>query len=344
MKTTYLFICIFIILALTSCEKSYLNKEVANNPEAIFDQVWKDFDENYSGFAVDHLNWDSVGSHYRNQINASTSQEELWEVLTQMIDELNDEHVKLYNQNNEVFVSGEQHVERTLKQFSLELIAKNYLENVGVVNDYMLYGTIKNTNIGYLFMNAILDEDEQSVAKAIQAMKKAKNIKGLVFDARNCIGGYDQLGAEYASFFANGSHLIYNSQFKKGKHHTDLSSKNPYYTHPASENKFNLPVALLTNRITTSEGEIFTLNMRSFPQVTHFGDTTAGALSIVGPARFLPNGWYYEYSVQLITNPDGSTFEKTGIPPEIVILNQPEDVKNNQDEVLEKATEFLNRY
>ncbi len=344
MRTTYLFICIFIILALTSCEKSYLNTEIENTPEAIFDQVWKDFDQNYSGFAVDNLNWDSVGTHYRKQINSSTSQEELWEVLTQMLNELNDEHVKLYNNNNEVFVSGEQHVERTLEQFSLELIAKHYLENVGVVNDYMLYGTIKNTDIGYLFMNAILDEDEQSVSKAIQAMKKAKNIKALVFDVRNCIGGYDQLGAEYASFFANESHLIYHSQFKKGKTHRDFSSKNPYYTKMASEHRFKLPVALLTNRITTSEGEIFTLNMRSFPQVTHFGDTTAGAMSIVGPARFLPNGWYYEYSVQLITNPDETTFEKTGIPPEMVILNSAEDVRNNQDEVLEKATEFLNQY
>ena len=100
-------------------------------------------------------------------------------------------------------------------------------------------------------------------------------------------------------------------------------------------------MVVLTDEFTVSAGEIFTLNMRSFEQVTHIGDTTAGAHSDVGPARFLPNGWTYEYSIMKYLLPDGSSLEGMGIAPDIYIQNTMQDIGNGEDKVLEYAIEYL---
>jgi len=342
MKSLLRILSLVLAVVLTqACEKSFLQQDQPNEPEVIFETVWQDLDEHYSGFMPGERNWADVYSEYRPQVTAETTESQLWQILTQMLDELNDEHVKLYKDaDGEIFVSGSAKADRAFELFDLELVALEYLEEVGAINDYILIGKIKGTQIGYLYIAAFLDENPDVLKESLNALKSS-GLDALIVDVRNSIGGYDGLAAEYASVFSDGRKHLYNSQFKTGPAPSDFTSPKAYFSKSKSGDVFDKPVLLLSDAATASEAEIFTLHLRTFGQVIHLGDTTAGALSTVGPARFLANGWRYEYSIQRITNTDGSSFEKKGIPPVLFVQNTQANLQDRRDGVLEKALVIL---
>ena len=331
-----------ILMLASSCEKSFLYEDQADDPQTIFDAVWTDMDEHYSGFTDSPLQWEDLGNMYSPLITSHTSNQDLWNVLTEMLDKLNDEHVKLYDDaSKEVFISGDDKAEQAVTEFDLELIANDYLTKIASPNNYILHGKMAGKeNVGYIFIAAFLDENPGVIGSALQQMDY-QNLDALIIDLRTSIGGYDGLAAKYAAYFSDGCHHVYNSQYKNGPGRNDFTSPKAYYTQSPELVNFSKPIILLADAATASEAEIFTINMRSFAHVVQMGDTTAGALSTVGPTRFLANGWRYEYSIQRITNPDGSTFEKAGIPPVKYVQNSAEEILNGQDKVLEESLLYL---
>lgn len=342
MKSLLLTLSLATILLMTqACKKSPLHEELPNEPEAIFEYVWDDLDKNYSGFLSGQTSWGLLYATYRPQVTAQTTESELWQILSEMLDELNDEHVKLYGKDElDYFVSGSGKADQAFEEFSLNLIAEKYLEVFFTPNNYILSGKMQDSNIAYLYIAAFLDEDPEIIRKSLNLLETYQ-VDALILDLRNSVGGYDGLAAEYASIFSDSEKHIYNSQYKDGSGHLDFTSPQAYYSTPRSNDFFDKPIILLTDAATASEAEIFTLHLRSFPQVLHIGDTTAGALSTVGPARFLSNGWRYEYSIERITNPDGSSFEKSGIPPGYLTKNTEQSILNQEDLVLEQAMNLI---
>lgn len=331
-----------ILIFASSCEKSFLYQDQANDPQTLFDAVWTDMDEHYSGFTGSPLQWEELRNVYNPLITSTSSNQDLWNVLSQMLNELDDEHVKLYNdQTGEIFVSGDDKAQQAASEFNLELVASKYLTEVGSPNNYILHGKMAGKeNVGYIFIAAFLDENPGLLGSVLQQMDY-QNLDAMIIDLRTSIGGYDGLAAEYAAYFSDGQHHVYNSQFKDGPGRKDFTTPTAYYTKSPQPVNFAKPIILIADAATASEAEIFTLNMRSFDHVVQMGDTTAGALSTVSPARFLANGWRYEYSIQRITNPDGSTFEKQGIPPFEYVQNTTADVQNGVDKVLEESLQYL---
>ena len=342
MKTILNALAVLALFTVVSCQKSFLYQDEPNDPQTIFDKVWIDFDKHYSGFYDSPLQWETLYNRYSPKVSYNTSDEELWNILSQMLGELNDEHVKLYNDKaGHIYISGNSQAQKAVKEFNLDLIASHYLVDIGSPNNYILYGKMaEKENVGYIFIAAFLDENSEVIGSVLNQLDY-QNLDALIIDLRTSIGGYDGLAAEYSSYFSDGQHHVYNSQYKDGPDRNDFSNPKPYYTHPSGTVHFTKPIILLADAATASEAEIFTLNMRSFAHVTQLGDTTAGALSTVGPARFLPNGWRYEHSIQRITNPDGSSFEKQGIPPLEYVQNSAEDIQNEKDNVLEESLQFL---
>ena len=74
--------------------------------------------------------------------------------------------------------------------------------------------------------------------------------------------------------------------------------------------------------------------------MTIIGDTTAGGFG-TSVYRELPNGWSYRMTTSLISEPDGTTYEGQGIPPDIVQYLTPVDVRANVDSQLNRAIDFL---
>ncbi len=339
---TITFAFLLVLAALfSSCDRPLLDESPDVTAAANFEMLWEDLDRHYSSFAINGLDWDSIYTAYRPRAEDSHTEAATWQLMSELLEALDDEHVKLFDDaNGRFFGSGLAGAEAAEAAFSLELIAGQYLdvETLGAPNNYVLYGKSQDGKVGYIYIAALLDEDP-SVMQLV--LDKLGGVQAIIVDVRNCVGGYDKLGARYAAYFSDGVHHLYDARFRNGPEHANLSEPEAYYSHSPRASGFSGPVILLTDRNTVSEGEIFTLNMRSFAHVVHMGTTTAGAQSLVSPARFLPNGWRYEYSIQLITLPDGSSYEGAGIPPQLPVANTAADIESGKDVVLEAAREYL---
>ncbi len=85
------------LLILISCEKSIISPEETNTPENNFQIVWEDFDKHYALFIPKKVNWNSLYKIYRPQVTSATTQPQLWEIVTKMLNHLNDGHTTIEN-------------------------------------------------------------------------------------------------------------------------------------------------------------------------------------------------------------------------------------------------------
>ena len=98
MKTKYIsFIAaLLLILPLKSC---YIHddRDIVNDAEGNFDMLWKICDEYYCYFDYKGIDWNSVYATYKPRVYNGMSDEELFNVCADMLAELKDGHVNLYN-------------------------------------------------------------------------------------------------------------------------------------------------------------------------------------------------------------------------------------------------------
>ena len=100
--------------------------------------------------------------------------------------------------------------------------------------------------------------------------------------------------------------------------------------------EFTKPIVMLTNRFVVSSAEGFTLMLKSLPNVTHLGDTTAGSTG--NPGIFeMPNGWELFVSRWQVADPNGKLVEGNGIAPDEVVWISQADRDAGRDSILEAA-------
>jgi carboxyl-terminal processing protease len=334
---------IFLLFGFSNCEKIVLGNDEPNNPENNFELLWKDFDLHYSLFHIKGTNWDSLYKIYRPQVTANSTTYELWDIICSMLEQLNDSHTAIYMADfRNAYVSGFALGRKAIdEEFSLPLVKSVFVESLTRVagEDDMHYGKIRNKDIGYIFLREEAGDDP---AKAITGViGKLKDHKAIIFDLRTNDGGDARYAKVIAGGFSDGVHLVATVQTRNGPNHNDFNAKVNEMTQKTGADQFLKPVIMLTDRATISGGEYLAMHMRTFKHVTQIGDTTAGDFSVIGTRSFLPNGWAYQYSVQMFLLPDGTSLDGIGIAPNIYIRNTKADIDAGKDKVLDKAIEYL---
>ncbi len=339
MKTYYYIIITSIIFTLTSCQKAILGEETTNSPEENFETLWQDFDKHYALFGVKNIDWNGQYITYKSLVNPETTNDELWGIITKMLNHLNDGHVQMQDTEGKYFESGDSIIKVSEKEFDFQLILDTYSDTHKPTTDNGLsFGKIKNKEIGYIHM---FDMEGPDASIVDDILEEIKDYKALIIDLRNNSGGDDEYAHRFAGAFADGKHFIYTVQTRNGENHDDFDEITKWHTKPEGKNQYTKPVILLTSKYTVSGAEIFTLNMKAFANVTHVGDTTKGDHSDLSRARFLPNGWVYYYSNQLYLMPNGESLEGKGIAPDIYIRNSKTDLLTGHDIMLEKSIQIL---
>lgn len=330
---------ILISIFLFSCEEAILGEEAPNTPSQNFEILWNDFDRHYSLFEVRGINWKQLYQIYRPQVTDDLSNEGLWEVMTEMVEHLDDSHTTLYNGNIR-YKSGYALNEQSTVEFSAELLLSKYIATKTEVGseDELLFGQVKDKNIGYIYLGT-MDGDNPSVMDEI--IRNFENTEAIILDIRQNSGGDDRYSARIAQAFSDGVHEIYSVQTRNGKGYNDFDEKNIYHTQFDGDNSYTKPVIVLTDRKTISAGEVFLLHMKAFDHVIQMGDTTAGDFSTVSNMRFLPNGWKYVYSIQQFLLPNGETLDGIGHEPDVFVKNTEASINAQTDLVLEEALRYL---
>ena len=337
MEKVFVFI---VLIILSSCSKLIMDEDEPNTNSNNFDILWKDFDQHYSLFKVRNINWDDLYNLYRPQINENLSNEELWNILSNLIEHLDDSHTVLHDGNGHSYRSGYTLNEQATNEISEELLTSKYLEGITEVpsEDRLYYAKLKNKNLGYIYLGT-MDGDNPAIINSI--VNELSDYNAIILDIRQNTGGDDRYAARIAKAFADGKHNIYSVQTRNGLNHNDFDKKKQYYTLYDANNSYSKPVIVLTDRKTISAGEVFLLHMKSFANVIQIGDTTAGDFSTVSNMRFLPNGWHYTYSIQKFLLPNGESLDGVGHTPDVYVKNTEADIQAENDTVIETAIEYL---
>lgn len=341
MKTINIAILILIFFSLTSCDDVLLGERDQNNPVDNFEVLWNDVDKMYGGFAVKKVDWDSLYEINRPLITASTSDTELYNIFSSMLDQLDDNHVTLVPVNTglPVYQSGILGRMKTFTDYRLSAIAENYIDEIKSYSESILFGILKG-NVGYILL-AGFEEGIETYEKAFDYFfEYMKDTEGIIIDVRNNPGGNDQESVYIAGRFAKESKIGFSFRLKNGPEHDNFTKFYEYKIEPQGTSQYTKGVAVMTHRFSVSAAETFTMAMSELDNVILVGDTTSGAFSDM-TKRELPNGWIYTISIGDWRASDGKSYEGIGFPPDYVVKNDSVDLLNGKDEALEKAITLL---
>lgn len=335
-KTTKLFAIAFLV-SLVGCQDLFFEPEPENNPEALFEELWTEFDNHYAPFEERGVDWDVQYGIFRPQVTATTSSAELESIFKQMLSTLNDTHVSLIVPNKDSWMAN-QYVNDNVEDelFDLDLIKDKYLQNEYLINGYDIntYGWIGD--VGYVHLLWVSDNMFDFPA----ILDYFENANGLIIDIRHNGGGQHMWGLENSGRLTKERRITHKAKTKNGTGINDYTEWYEWYLEPEGK-YFDKPIVFLTDRYTISAGERMTYAYKELPNAIHMGDTTNGAIGTkVG--RELANGWKYTIVTQKVISSDGLYYEGVGIPPAVYIKNTMTEMDQGIDRTLEEALATFN--
>lgn len=337
MKPVYkFFLSATIALFFSSCEKMF-DETPKNTAEAVFDNLWNTFNEEYAPFEERNVDWDAAYELYRPLINPNTKNDELFEVLSQMLALLDDGHVNLTAPDKEIFFANK--IRRELIDdalFNKEVI-KSYLEpdfKVGMDESY-IYGKVKNENVAYIFF----DHVGENFFSLNDFLDSYQHLNGFIIDLRHNEGGDFTYCFSEIGRLTNQSRFVFKSKTKNGKGKNDFTNWKEWYIHSKGD-YIDKPIVVLTDRYTISAGERAVMAFKTLPNVTIVGDTTNGAHgTMIG--RELANGWFYSLVPQKVELFDGHSYEGIGLAPDVYMKNLASEMDQGFDRTLQFAIDEL---
>ncbi|MFC1547253.1 S41 family peptidase [Candidatus Neomarinimicrobiota bacterium] len=335
MRRFYITQCLLVSILVQSCDQRIIQQEYENNPVHVFEALWWEFDQLYALFEVKQVNWDSLYAVYRPQVSKAMTDPALYDVLSSLLSNLNDNHILLYAEGMEVFQAGsldqlpaylsaqyatfESDINRLFYVVKNRHLQSGYKTLAGEIP--CIYGRIDTdltgaSSIGYIYPGYGRDKDIDFIHNAFEALSETD---GLIIDLRFSAGSNERLATEVAGRCTDQRRVFMTSRTRNGRAHDDFNEPTELYMRPIKPYYTN-PIVLLTNRHTMDAAEELLLAMDLLPQVTILGDITAGAFSSV-LTRDLPNGWRYTLPKSVVFANDGTCFEGIGLAPDVVVRN-----------------------
>jgi carboxyl-terminal processing protease len=334
-----------VLFFLYGCDAMFVGPDPANTPEDNFEIFWKDFDRYYAQFSLRRIDWDSVYAVYRPQVSPSTSDRQLFGILSSIVLGINDMHVNLYTPMGDV--SWKSMVPAAYPSMRI-INAGKYIQSGAPQYTVIGYRTGQDPTIGYIWIQTFVGQGEGlSLADPRYLMiddvlSRWKNMKGIIIDVR-WNGGGNIINAEtVAGRFADESRVYAYHRQKVGPGKDNYSPWKSLSIEPKGSYQFLKPVVVLTSRATSSAAEMFVMAMRVLPNVTIVGDTTGGGVG--NPIyRELPNGWTYRLATEIEADAQGRIIEGVGVFPDVPVLTAVADSANGIDRMLEKGIDILRK-
>lgn len=322
---------LFSLLFLTSCfdEDNYSNSKRDN-----FELLWKTLDEKYCFFEYKDIDWNEVHTRYSDRIVESMPQESFFDLMGEMLAELQDGHVNLIASHN---------MSRYWKWFEDypenfdSKIQKNYLGT-----DYYIASGIKykilEDNIGYIYYGSFSSGIGEG--NLDQVISRLSICNGIIIDIRDNGGGLLTNVDKIAGRFFEDETLVGYIMHKKGPTHNSFSAPYARTVKSSDRLRYSKNVVILTNRKCYSAANDFVNAMSYAPKATIIGDRTGGGSGLPFSSE-LPNGWALRFSTSPMLNAEKEQIE-FGIDPDIKVDMTKEDMERGIDTIIEAARDFLN--
>jgi len=325
---------LIILISLQGCREDV---DMSTTPQNVFESLWTILDQKYCFFDDKNVDWDQIHDKYAARVDTTQANSvELFNLLGEMICELQDGHVNLY---------ASQNIIRYWKWF--EDYKPNFSENIESLylgTDYQISSGLKykilDGNVGYItyrsFSNSISDSGLDYIFEYF------KNCHGIILDVRNNSGGYLSNVEKLACRFTDNKFISSYIRHKTGTGHNDFSDYFPIYVTPSNRTRYTQKkLVILTNRMCYSATNAFVSTMHQLSNVTIIGDRTGGGGGFP-ISSMLPNGWGIRFSSCPTFNSNYESIED-GIEPDITDSITEEDYQRNIDTIIERARSFLKK-
>lgn len=313
----------------------------SDTPEGNFEALWKIIDTQYCFLDYKHqeygLDWDEVYNIYKNRITPDMSDKNLFQVLSEMLEELRDGHVNLVARHE---TSQYREWYDSYPANFIDTIQRIYLGKDYVITSGLKYKILED-NIGYIhyesFSSAVGEGNLDEVLNELAICD------GLILDVRNNGGGILTLSDRWAARFTNEKILTGYISYKTGTGHNDFSTPVAVYVEPATDRvRWQKPVTVLTNRRSYSSTNDFVNKMKQLPKTIIIGDKTGGGSGLPFTSE-LPNGWSVRFSASPMYDPEMNHIE-FGINPDIKVDMTSADIQKGIDTIIETAREYLRNH
>ncbi len=324
------------------------------NPEKNFEMLWKTFHNRYPFFELRNVDWKKQYDIYRPQVTSTTSDEELFDIICQMLAPLDDGHIEL---NAKIKSRGkkqsftpekkprfyQEFSDREVKQLfktTTKTLVDNGFGKPKETKAWMLH-YCRSEAYGYIRILELEDIKKRKLVSALDKIARDfKDLKGFIIDIRDCPGGDDSTAITIINRFCDRKRVAFHRKTKIGPGDNDFKPLKTWHLEPQGEEQFTGPIMLLTCDAVFSGGEAFALAIKQLPYVTAIGDHTNGIFSYTYDKE-LPNGWEYCLSYQVYLSADMVCYEGKGVPADIELLNTKADIKNGVDPLITRALEEL---
>ena len=327
---------------------------IIRDPEVNFEELWKTFHERYPFFEVRGVDWKKQYEIFRPKVTKDTTDDNLFDILCEMLEPLNDGHVKLTSKATEdskkrYFTPekkpkfwqefNDSEIEQLFETTGNTLVANGFGPPEETEAWMMHY--CRSRDAGYI---RILELEDIKKWKLIGALDKITNdfedLKGFIIDLRNCPGGDDSTAITIINRFCDRTRVAFHRRTKIGPNEDDLTAVKTWHLEPEGDAQFTGPVAVLISDSVFSGGEAFALAIRELPHVTLIGDHTNGIFSYELEKK-LPNGWKYTLSYQKYFSADMICYESKGVPADIELFNSRADLESGVDPLIMRSLELF---
>jgi carboxyl-terminal processing protease len=333
MKLQKIILLSLLCFAFAGCRDLIVTEPDTSQNVADFEASWQIVKSVYPFFQFKHINWDSIHTVYSALANTAKG-DEILTVLFNMLAELRDGHVSLQAQGSNSISTY--HPPRSRKDsyaYSPLVVRKYFNKELRLAGDQQVEYEIISDSVGYIYIATLVNE-KPILEGFDEALAYLKDMKGLIIDVRNNVGGSDNnsMGIVERLIPSAIDNLPYPLS-GGGIHPGPLMP-------PRGPFQYTKPVVLLINGVCFSACEDFAEMMKHVSTVTAVGDTTAGASG--APQLFaLPSGKKINVSTKDIRRYDGLPIEWNGVIPDILLPQTEEDIKQGRDKQLERAIKLL---
>lgn len=331
-----------------------------NTPPGNFEVFTRTWGENY----ILDANWEQIVERYWTKVTPQTTPAQLFDIFEEMIKPLNDSHTFLVAPELKRQFSGrwragtdpvvKKDFETRGRQDLFAVTDRKYLRGPvrKFCNDQIQYGQVDNAT-GYLRIlsfggyakNGNYAQRLEALESALDEIFSDTQIRALIIDLRLSFGGDDPLGLAIASRLTTNEYLAYSKAARANSDGRDRwTPGQPIMVRPSARPGFRGPIVELIGPVARSAAETFTQALMSrTPHVTRIGENTQGVFSDV-LERKLPNGWTFYLPNEVFRTPQGTTFDGTGIPPDIEVpVFTDRDIAEGRDPAMEKALEIFRK-
>ncbi len=331
---------VLLLFVVTTCLfgcKTPAVTERDTNPSTNLRTLWQILDERYCFFVERGIDWNGVLAEYAPRAAKARTVYQLYDIMADMLDTLNDGHVNLYTSFAVSSCSGWYDAYPT-DFYSDMIFSERYLNEYYHINN-LYYGIIDS--VGYVYLSSFSTAISRTTMRYID--NYFRGCKGVIVDVRSNGGGsLDVSSALAACFFPERTQVGY-MRHKEGPSHDDFSEPEPMYVDPADSlvNWTGKRVAVLCNRRSYSATNTFVNAVRHAPDVTIIGGITGGGGGMP-LSQELPIGWMIRFSAIPMYDTSMKTIE-FGIEPDIELHITPEDRSAGIDPILDAALALLTK-